>query len=91
MAPSALILQWRKDTESGDAEAAQAWYKLADAYIQGDEGLAQNIKLAVKMYVKAAESNHCGQCPLLVNCTAPACGWRSTSPLLCTGFVGLLM
>jgi len=60
MAPSARVLQWRIDTESGDSQAAQAWFQLANAYLGGNEGLAQNEKLAAKMFLKAAELNHCG-------------------------------
>mmetsp|Transcript_10244 Transcript_10244/g.25081 ORF Transcript_10244/g.25081 Transcript_10244/m.25081 type:complete len:226 (+) Transcript_10244:304-981(+) len=56
MAPSARVLQWRKETESADAPTAvEAWYFLATAYHYGKEGLAQNKKLAVKMFLKAAE------------------------------------
>jgi len=61
MAPSARVLQWRIDTESGDAQAAEGgWFQLANAYFEGDEGLAQNKRLAVKMFIKAAELDHCG-------------------------------
>ena len=60
MAPTALVLQWRKDTETGDVQAALAWHLLATAYLNGAEGLAKNTKLAVKMYLKAAELGYCG-------------------------------
>jgi len=55
MAPSERVLQWRGDAETGDAEA---WFQLAAAYSEGAEGLAENEKLAVKMFLKAAEGGH---------------------------------